>query len=151
MEIEERKKGFTLIELLVSITIIGIIFSIVIDYVTNARGRGNDTKVKAQLSRARSTAELYFSNNNSSYNGSAGNIFGPCNTPNSMFTDITSSMATYATQANYPTGATLTCYSTASAYAISALLPGAGGTNSWCVDSLGNSKARDTAINGTAC
>ena len=151
MEIEERKKGFTLIELLVSITIIGIIFSIVIDYVTNARGRGNDTKVKAQLSRARSTAELYFSNNNSSYNGSAGNIFVPCNTPNSMFTDTASGMATYATQANYPTGATLTCYSTASAYAISALLPGAGGTNSWCVDSLGNSKARDTAINGTAC
>ena len=145
------KAGFTLIELLVSIAIIGIIFSIVIVYVTNARGRGNDTKVRAQLSRTRSTAELYFSNNNNSYNGSAGNISGPCNTPNSMFTDTASGMATYATQTNYPTGATLTCHSTASAYAMSAFLPGVGGTNSWCVDSLGNSKARDTAINSPAC
>lgn len=147
----ERDKGFTLIELLISIAIIGIIFSIVIVYMSDARGRGNDTKVKAQLSRTRSTAELYFSNNNNSYNGSAGNISGPCNTPNSMFTDTASGMATYATQANYPTGATLTCYSIASAYAMSALLPGAGGTNSWCVDSLGNSKARSMPITSTVC
>ena len=42
---KKRKEGFTLIELLVSIAIIGIIFSIVIVYMTNARGRGNDTKV----------------------------------------------------------------------------------------------------------
>ncbi|MBI2673943.1 MAG: prepilin-type N-terminal cleavage/methylation domain-containing protein [Candidatus Zambryskibacteria bacterium] len=147
----ERDKGFTLIELLISIAIIGIIFSIVIVYMSDARGRGNDTKVKAQLSRTRSTVELYFSNNNNSYNGSAGNISGPCNTPNSMFTDTASGMATYATQANYPTGATLTCYSIASAYAMSALLPGAGGTNSWCVDSLGNSKARSMPITSTVC
>ena len=145
------KKGFTLIELIVVIAIIGIMSSIVLAAINITRGRGNDAKVKAQLSRARSSAELYYTSNTNSYNGIAGDISGSCNTPNSMFTDVTSGMSTYATQANYPTGATLTCYSTAGAYAMSAFLPGVGGTNSWCIDSLGFSKIRATPINSTSC
>ena len=146
----KKEKGFTLIELLVVITIIGIIFSIVLVYLNNARGKGNDTKVRSQLNSARSSAEIFYNSSNS-YNGTAGNISGPCDTVNSMFTDTISGMVKFTSQSNYPNGATLTCYSTASAYAISALLPGAGGTNSWCVDSLNNSQARSTAINSAAC
>ena len=146
----KKEKGFTLIELLVVITIIGIIFSIVLVYLNNARGKGNDTKVRSQLNSARSSAEIFYNSSNS-YNGTAGNISGPCDTVNSMFTDTISGMVKFTSQSNYPNGATLTCYSTASAYAISALLPGAGGTNSWCVDSLNNSKARSTAINSATC
>ncbi|MDO8729310.1 MAG: type II secretion system protein [bacterium] len=147
---KRREKGFTLIELLVSITIMGIIATIMLMYLSNTRGRGNDTKVKAQLVSVRSTAEIFYSNKNS-YNGLAGSISGSCNTLNSMFTDTVSDMAKYTDPSNYPNDATLTCYSTAKAYAISALLPGAGGTNSWCVDSLNNSKARPTPINSTIC
>ncbi len=145
-----RTRGFTLIELLVVIAIIGILSSVVLAFLSKARGSGNDAKVKAQLSAARAKAEIFY-DTSSRYNGSAGNISGPCTTANSMFTDVTSGMSVQVLQANYPTGATLTCYSTASAYAISAFLPGVGGTNSWCVDSLGNSKARGTAVNSTVC
>ena len=62
-----------------------------------------------------------------------------------FFIDAASGMATYTTQGNYPTGATLTCRTTGPAYAVSALLPGAGGTISWCVDSIGSSKQNPTA------
>ena len=145
-----RAKGFTLIELLVVIAIVGVLSSVVLAALSNARGKGTDAKVKSQLSSARAKAEIFNSANNSSYNGSAGNISGPCTTANSMFTDVASGMSVQLAVVNYP-GSTLTCYSTAGAYAISATLPGVGGTNSWCVDSTGASKSRTTAINSTAC
>lgn len=147
----KRVKGFTLIELLVSITIIGILSTIILAALNNSRKEANDAKVKTQLSATRSRAELFFDSHSGSYNGTAGNISGLCDTANSMFTDVDSGMSKQVLQDNYPTGATLTCYSTTGAYAISALLPGVGGTNSWCVDSLNNSKARSTAITSTTC
>ncbi|MBI2087086.1 MAG: hypothetical protein HYT69_02860 [Candidatus Zambryskibacteria bacterium] len=110
-----------------------------------ARGKGNDAKVKAQLSGLRAAAEVYYDN--------VGN-YGPASTNScttNMFADAASGMSQYTNSGNYPAGATLTCYSTNTAYAVSGLLPGAGGTNSWCVDSAGNSKLRGTAITSTGC
>src|SRR3989344_8957238 len=60
-------KGFTLIELLVVIAIIGILSSIVLLAIGNARSTGSDASIKANLSTIRSQAELYALMNGNSY------------------------------------------------------------------------------------
>ena len=137
MLFHKRNHGFTLIELLVVIAIIGILSSVVLASLNSARAKGLDAKVKTQISGLRASAEIYYDNNNS---------YGPATALCSeyMFIDADSGMLSYTTPDNYPVGADLTCSASVDAYAVSALLPGKGGTFSWCVDSIGNSMDRDT-------
>lgn len=130
-------KGFTLIELLIVIAIIGVLSSTVLASLNNARGKGNDAKVKAQLSALRAAAEIYYSNNNGYTASTMSSAANPCT--GTMFTDTVSKMANYtATASAWPSNVLLSCQATAGAYAVSASLPGAGGF--WCVDNLGFSK-----------
>ena len=130
-----RQAGFTLIELLVVIAIIGILSSIVLASLNTSRGKGQDAKVKAQLSGLRSSAEVYY-DTNGNYGGV---VTSDCAA--GMFADTDSGVATYTNATNYPVGATMSCNSTNIAYAVSALLPGIADTlTSWCVDSTGSSK-----------
>jgi len=134
-----NKKGFTLIELLVVIAIIGVLSSIVLASLNNARNKGNDAKVKSQLSGVRAAAEIYYYGNGYTYTASTMAVAAnPCT--GTMFVDANSKMLNYTgTAAAWPSTVTLSCQANGTAYAISASLPGAGGV--WCVDSVGKSKA----------
>lgn len=134
-----KNKGFTLIELLVVIAIIGVISSIVLASLNNARARGNDAKTKAQLSGVRAAMELYF---NSQTTPSYGATVSTGNCPTSgtsIFMDST--VRPYLS--NLPTNVIAVCRTNGTNYAISAnltqsSLPAA--SDHWCVDSLGTSK-----------
>jgi type II secretory pathway pseudopilin PulG len=76
---------------LVVIAIIGILSSVVLASLNSARGKGNNAKVKAQLSAARASAEIYYDTA-----GSYAPAFSTAACPTTgtnMFTDTASGMA----------------------------------------------------------
>lgn len=127
-------RGFTLIELLVVIAIIGVLSSIVLVALNNARDRGKDAKIKAQLSGLRAAMELYYD----TYKN-YGTATNSCN-----YAFDNSTVAPYID--NLPDGVeNLRCRAVTSptpGYAVSVRLFNDSDTNvdNWCVDYLGNSK-----------
>ncbi len=63
------KKGFTLIELLVVVAIIGILASIVLVSLNQARAKGRDASAKGSMSSLRAAIELWYDNHNADYAG----------------------------------------------------------------------------------
>jgi type II secretion system protein G len=61
MMLKTNKRGFTLIELLVVIAIIGLLATIVLVSLNNARNKANNAKVKSDLSQVMLAVEMYYS------------------------------------------------------------------------------------------
>ncbi|OGZ04751.1 MAG: hypothetical protein A2648_02830 [Candidatus Lloydbacteria bacterium RIFCSPHIGHO2_01_FULL_41_20] len=140
-----KNKGFTLIELLVVIAIIGILSSVVIASINQARDKGNDAAIQSNLNGIRSQATLYYDTNSQSY-GTAGVV---CDTAGSVFVDptITNQIkAAESASAGEPgIGITATCANDDSGWVVSVPMKTAG---NWCVDSTG-SAATTTANTST--
>jgi len=145
-------RGFTLIELLVVIAIIGILSSIVLLAIGNARQGAADAGVKANLRTIRLQAEKYAidagsygvqaTSTDSGLNcsGISGGMWG-----NST---IKAAVLAAEAQAGSPGGSAgiggnvgvkSTCGSTASSWAIAVILK-SNAANVWCVDSFGRAK-----------
>jgi prepilin-type N-terminal cleavage/methylation domain-containing protein len=142
--LNSKSKGFTMIELLVVIGIIGILAVIIMTSVSGSKNKSNDAKVKQQMANLKRTAEIYGSINNGNYGSATGN----CTTATGLFVDTVSDVSRFVTVANYPSGTTLACYSSSTAWAASALLSSG---QYWCVDSDGKVKQQASAVTTTAC
>jgi len=148
-------RGFTLIELLVVIAIIGILASIVLVSLGNARQKGADAGIQGNLDSIRTQAEVYSSNNNGNYAASVvatttvlttGTAATSCGTAG-LWTDPTIAAATKA--AAVQAGGPATLNGTANAYAVCgagptwwaiAVVQKVDSSKTWCVDSTGRAK-----------
>lgn len=119
-------KGFTLIELLVVVAIIGILSSVVVASLSDARGKGNVSAIKQNLTGIRTQAEIVYSGSFSFASVCANTIVDAA-----------------VDEANNLNGSgSVTCVDDADAWAVAADLPGGG---AFCVDSSGAGRVANAA------
>lgn len=142
-------RGFTLIELLVVIAIIGMLSSVILGALNNARGRSTNTAVRSNLSNLRSQATIFYdSKTTPNYTSlcTDGTITKFTNAINQLI-----SPNTVVCQTVNGVGGGATNQQGYFVYAMFKNPEVIGGTtySGWCVDYLGTSKGLTTTPGGT--
>lgn len=140
-------RGFTLLELLIVVAIIGILAAISLSYLGQSKTKSIDGGIKSDLVNARSQAEVYYTNNNKSYDG-------VCNSSTNGITKQliaagrkfdNSPVGTYDNGLDSDFTANERCNDDASGYAAWVPLRMTANT-AWCVDSRNASKLVNSVL-----
>lgn len=133
------KKGFSLLELLISITIMGLLATIVLNSVSTSRSKAYDSKIRQQLNSFRTAADIYFSNQEPNSYNTTGSPITVCS--QGIFNDLSPTNGQpgkYIDVANLPTGTQVVCGAIDNDYAVKATLYS--GNSYWCIDSKGSNR-----------
>ena len=145
-----KNKGFTLIELLVVISVIGLLSSIILASLNNARQKAKDQRLISDMVNLRTAAEIFFTSNKVYYTAGAATTVSCANTL-TFFGQLTSNdsggvniMLDIKALTGYSASnlTPLNCSTGKSSYAIRAALPSTlTGTMQYiCIDNTGTTK-----------
>ena len=149
----DSQQGFTLIELLIVVTIVGLLSGIVLVPVNNARKKGEDAAIKANMHVIPLEAALYSDNNDNNYTDLCDEVginlsLGIALEASREASDIIYGSKTNHTVSAKPTNAQGFCFSN-DTYYVSAIPLSTDKTLAWCLDSDGSAREVKKADFGT--